>query len=127
MGPPRGGALLRMSTFRIRHLYLALSSQLSILSKGGVTENREPGTENFLLLIQFRAYFFQRRPARIFDFIHARALHFVQVLAALRTQTFAIFAAKGLQRQRQQQLLTQNVFEQQAFALVIADFRLGVS
>src|SRR6202162_6663917 len=85
------------------------------------------GTDNSPLLIQFISYLFQRRPSRIFYFVHARALNFIQVLAAVRTQTFAIFAANRLQWQRQQHLLAQRVFQKQPFALVVADLGLGVS
>ena len=44
----------------------------------------------------------------------------------MRTQTFATFAANRFQRQRQQYLFAQRVFEQQPLALVIPDFGLGV-
>ena len=94
---------------------LVLSSQLSQFSgNAGIPENRELGTENSPLLIQLISYLFQRRPARIFHLIHARALILIQILAAMRTQTLAVFAANRLQRQRQQHLLAQRIFEQQA-------------
>src|SRR5258708_17402544 len=79
------------------------------------------------LLIQLVSYLFQRRPSWILDFVHARALNLVQVLAAVRTQAFADLAANRLQWQRQQHLLAQRVFQQQPFALVVSDLGLGVS
>ena len=43
----------------------------------------------------------------------------------MRTKPFAVFAADHLQRQRQQNLLAQRIFQQQAFALIIADLGFG--
>src|SRR5271169_819894 len=106
MRPPSSGAPLRMSAFRIRHDDSFLSPQL--------------------LLIQLIPYLFQRRPPRVFHLDHARALNFIQILAAVRTQPFAIVAANRLQRQRQQHLLAQHVFQQQPFALVVPDLRFRV-
>jgi hypothetical protein len=45
----------------------------------------------------------------------------VQIFAALRAQALAFCAARDLQGQRQKDLLTQNVFQQDTFALIIAD------
>jgi hypothetical protein len=44
----------------------------------------------------------------------------------MRAQALAILTARHFQRQCQQNLLTQNVFEQKAFALIIADLGFGV-
>jgi hypothetical protein len=44
----------------------------------------------------------------------------------VRAQALAIFAASYFYRHRQQNLLAQNVFEQQALALIVADFGFGV-
>ena len=41
------------------------------------------------------------------------------------TQTFAVLAADRLQRQRQQDLLPQNIFQEQTFPLIIPDLSLG--
>src|ERR1700691_5260992 len=108
MGATRGGALLGMSAFRIRHddSFIARSSQLqenplSLRAWELIAD----------LLIQLIAYFLQCRPARILDRIHARALTFIQIPAAVRTETFTIIAADCLQRQRQQYLLAQRVLE----------------
>ena len=43
----------------------------------------------------------------------------------MRTQALAIFAAHHLQRNRQQNLLAQRIFQQQPFALVITNLGLG--
>ena len=79
-----------------------------------------------LSVLQPAADIFQRRPARIFYFTGAGALFLVQILAALRTQSLAIFAASDLQRQREQHLLAQNILEQNTFSLIIADLGFGV-
>ena len=59
--------------------------------------------------------------------VRAGTLSFVQILAAMHAQAFAVFAAGDLQGQRQQHLLAQNIFEQKAVPLIIADlgFRVG--
>src|SRR6202162_2387456 len=44
----------------------------------------------------------------------------------MHTQALAIFAARDFQGQRQQHLLTQDVFQQNSVALIIADFGLRV-
>src|ERR1700687_1148296 len=44
----------------------------------------------------------------------------------MHTQALAIFAARDFQGQRQQHLLTQNVFQQNSVALIIADFGFRV-
>ena len=56
----------------------------------------------------------------------AGTLFLVQILAAMRAQALAIFAAGDLQRQRQQHLLAQNIFQQNSVALIIADLGFGV-
>src|SRR5581483_8402819 len=43
----------------------------------------------------------------------------------MRTQAFALFFTNRTQRQRQQNLLAQNVFEQQTFSLIIPDLGLN--
>jgi hypothetical protein len=48
-------------------------------------------------------------------------LFLIQVLTALRAQAFAIWAACNLQWECQQDLLAQDVLEEQALALIIAD------
>ena len=55
------------------------------------------------------------------------ALLDIQVAAAVRTQTFAIFAAQRPDRRGQQHLLAQDVFQQKTFALIIADLGLGLA
>ena len=45
----------------------------------------------------------------------------------MRAQSLAVFAAGGLQRQRQQNLLAQNIFEQNPLALIISDLSFGVT
>ncbi len=51
----------------------------------------------------------------------------VQIAAALRTQSLAIFAAQGPYRRGQQHLLPQSIFQQQPFALIIADLSLRLA
>ena len=52
------------------------------------------------------------------------ALLDVQVTSALRAQTFAILPAQCSNRSRQQHLLTQSIFQQQALTLIITDLGL---
>ncbi len=49
----------------------------------------------------------------------------IQVAPAMRAQPLAIFPTQGPNRCCQQHLLTQDIFQQEAFALIIADFGLG--
>src|SRR6202012_1874350 len=85
------------------------------------------GAQNLFLAFQLLANIFQSSPARIWHGAHAITAFHIQVPAALRTQPFAVGAAKLPWRQRQQYLLFQNIFQQQTFALVIANlsFRLA--
>src|SRR5271154_6574949 len=102
MRTPGGGALLGVSTFWIRHVLSVPSSQFSVLRKSAFTENRELGTENFLLLIQFTSNLFQRRPPRIFQLVRAGTRAFViQILPAMRAHSLAVLAANRFQRDRQ--------------------------
>src|SRR3954470_15683918 len=77
------------------------------------------------LALEPAADIFQRRPARIFYFSGAGTLFLVQILAALRTQPLAVCAAGNLQRQREQNLLTQHILKQKTFSLIIADLGFG--
>jgi hypothetical protein len=76
-------------------------------------------------MLQFLSNVFQRRPARIFRRFGAIALFLIQIAPAMWAQTFAVLAADRLQRQRQQDLLPQNVFKEQTFSLIITDLGLG--
>ena len=78
-------------------------------------------------MLQAAADVLQRRPARILDFRRAGALFLIQILATLRAQALASFAAGYFQWQRQQHLLAQHIFQQDSFALIIADLSLGIS
>src|SRR5271166_6073779 len=80
-----------------------------------------------LLAWQLAFDFVQRIPAGIAEMRLTMALLDVQVLPAMRTQSFAIFAAKRSHRRRQQHLLAQGVLQQQTFTLIVADlgFRFG--
>ena len=51
----------------------------------------------------------------------------IQVAAAVRTQSLAIFAAQRPNRRRQKHLLAQSIFQKQALAHIIADFGLGLA
>src|SRR5271155_3185614 len=79
------------------------------------------------LMRQLAADFLQRRPPRFFLRHCACTLSLIQVLAAVRTQPLAIFAARNLQRNGQQNLLAHHIVEQNSFTLIIADlgFRVG--
>src|SRR5246500_5870838 len=77
-------------------------------------------------VFQSTSYILQRRPPRIFHLDGAGALFMIQVLAALRAQSFAVVAARYLQRQRQQHLLAQHVFEEKPVALIVTDLGLRV-
>ena len=50
----------------------------------------------------------------------------IQILATLRTESLALLAANHSQRQREQYLLAQHVFEQNSCTLIIADLRFCV-
>src|SRR5271165_5978682 len=112
--PPLGRARLGMTPFRIRHENLATW-----------TAQHEPATGT--LAWQLLLNFVQRLPAGIAEMPLTMALLDVQVLPAMRTQSFAISAAQRSNWRRQQHLLAQGVLQQQAFALIVADlsFRLG--
>src|SRR5215469_12789252 len=77
-------------------------------------------------MLQSAPYFLQRRPPGILHLGRARTLFLIQILAALRTQSLAILAARDLQRQGQQQLLAQYILKQQPFALIIADLSFSI-
>ncbi len=51
----------------------------------------------------------------------------IQIAAALRTQSLAIFAAQGPHRRGQQHLFPQSIFQQQTFALIISDLGLRLA
>ena len=63
-------------------------------------------------MLQLLSNLFQRRPARIFRRLGAIALFLIQVAPAMWAQAFAVLAADGLQRQRQQDLLPQNILKE---------------
>src|SRR3954467_8380437 len=79
---------------------------------------------NSLLQLAFDT--FQGGPAWIADLRLAFAGTLVQILAALRAQALAIFAAQHLCRQRQQDLLFQHIFQLNAITLVKTDLSLGL-
>jgi hypothetical protein len=112
----------------------AVSSQLSACKyccetnfHGKSFDRCQLKTDRFPLLLQFAANLSQRRPSRIFHGNYARTFFFVQILAAMQAQTAAVIPTGNFQWQRQQNLLAQNVIEQNAIALIIADlgFRVG--
>jgi hypothetical protein len=67
----------------------------------------------------------QRRPAGIVQRFGAIALFLIQITPAMWAQTLAVFAADCLQRQRQENLLPQNIFQEQTVSLIIPDLGLG--
>src|ERR1700734_2894424 len=75
----------------------------------------------WLSVRQLAADFFQRRPPWLFQRYGARALPLVQILAAVRAQSLAIFATRDLQRDGQQYLLAHHIVEQDPLAFIIAD------
>ena len=77
-------------------------------------------------MIKSAADFFQSRPAWIFERSRAGTLFLIQILAALRAQSLAVRAARNLQRQSQQHLLAQHIFQQDSLALIIADLGLRI-
>src|ERR1039458_4012266 len=79
-----------------------------------------------ILMRQLAADFLQRRPPRFFQRHRARALPFVQILAAVWAQSLAILAARDLQRDGQQNLLAHYIVEQNPLTFIIADLSLGV-
>src|ERR1700736_1144133 len=106
--------------YLLRHLTSEPSQQQSSVFSG------ELMTESCFSVLQLATNFPQGRPPRIFDRSRAATLSFVQVLTAMHAQSFAILAARDFQRQSQQHLLAQNILEQNAVALIIADFGLRV-
>src|SRR5271165_4857487 len=110
--PPLGRARLGMTPFRIRHENLATW-----------TARHAPAIGTLALQLLFD--FVQRIPTGIAEMRLTMALLDVQVLPAMRTQSFAIFAAQRPYWRSQQHLLAQGVLQQQTFALVIADLGFG--
>src|SRR5690349_8758702 len=85
--------------------------------------DRQPWGAVCNLALQLISNLAQRSPTRIAGTLFTVTLFLVQVASAARAQTFAIFAAHGLDRRREQYLLAQDVFQEKTFALIIADFR----
>src|SRR5271157_4900929 len=112
VGAALGRACLGMTPFRIRHENLATW-----------TAQHAPAIRTLALQLLFD--FVQRFPTRIAEMRLTMALLDVQVAPAMRTQSFAIFAAKRPHWRGQQHLLAQGVFQQQTFALIVADLGLG--
>src|ERR1700684_395770 len=79
-----------------------------------------------LLMRQLAADFLQRRPTRFFERHGARTLPLVQILAAVRAQSLAIFAARHLQWDGQQHLLAHHIVKQNSLAFIIADLSLRI-
>src|SRR5580692_7327552 len=113
VGAALGRARLRMAPFWIRHDNL-------------LTGPPTLATVTLNLALQLLLDLVERIPARIAHMLLTITLLFqVQIASAMRTQPLAIFAAQGSNRSRQQHLLTQGIFQQQALALIIADFGFG--
>ena len=89
------------------------------------TLNSKLSAHRSLLVLQLLSKIFQRRPARVLQRLSAIALLLIQVPAAMRAQTFAVLTADRLQRKRQQNLLSQDIFQEQTLPLIIPDLRLG--
>ena len=113
VGAALGRARLGVAPFWIRHDNLSTRSPtLAILTLN--------------LALQLLLDLVERIPARIADMLLTITLFQVQIAAAVRAQPFAIFPAQGSNRSCQQHLLTQGIFQQQALALIIADFGLSL-
>src|SRR4051812_17237307 len=80
--------------------------------------------ENSFLQLAFDT--FERRPTWVTDLHLTLARILVQILAALRAQAPAIFAAQHLCRQRQQELFFQYIFQLNAIALIKTDLSLSL-
>src|SRR5262249_52932911 len=91
------------------------------------TARLKPGPCLGKSVIQFLPDLFQCLPARILHRRVAGTWLSIAILAATRTEALAIFTAQHFQRNREQHLLAQDVFQEQAFALIVADlgFRIG--
>jgi len=79
-----GGARLRVAPFRIRHDL-----------PRNINRGRRTGPATGILALQLFLDFVQRIPARIADMLLTMTLLDIQIAAAQRTQTFAIFAHKA--------------------------------
>jgi hypothetical protein len=77
------------------------------------------------LISQLAAKIFQRRPTRIFDWLSTGTALNILIRPAMRTKSLTILAAKYFQRDGQQNLLTDRIFKQQTFPLIIADLGFG--
>src|SRR5208283_1779619 len=108
VGAALGRARLGVTSFRIRHGNLA-------------TWIARHAPANGTLALQLLLDFVQRLPAGIAEMLLTMAFFDVAVAPAKRTQPFAIFAAQRPYWRGQQNLLAQGVFQQQTFALIIAD------
>jgi hypothetical protein len=91
-----------------------------------VAESYRLIADSLFSVFQPAPYILQRRPPRIFHFGGAGTLFLIQIFAALGTQSFAVFAARNLQRERQQHLLTQYIFEQQPITLIVTDLGFSI-
>lgn len=80
-----------------------------------------------ILVFQLLADIFQGSPARVTHGNYAITTFHIQVPPALWAQALTFRAANLLQRKCQQDLLFQHVFQQNALALIVTDFRLGAA
>src|SRR6266403_387130 len=133
--PPRGRPLLRVPPFWIRHekflttgqpsrLYPNFDRYIAKLASAVITlAILTARTES---AIQFLADLSQSLPARIFQRLVTRTWLSVAVAAATGTQSLAVLTTQNFQRDREQHLLANSVFQKQAFALIVADFGFRV-
>jgi hypothetical protein len=98
VGPARGGSLLGVSAFWIRHLVVPL------------------------IYVGFHLYFFKSGPAIVHEFGLASAVYQVTILTAGGTDPLALGAANALHRHTEQNVLAQNIFQFNAAAFVESDF-----
>src|SRR5258708_6538680 len=77
-------------------------------------------------MLQPAADLFQCFPPRIFQRSRAGTLFLVQVFTTMQAQALAILATGHFQGQGQEHLLSENVLQQETFALIISDLSFSV-